>query len=232
MENIYLSAISNVVKIEDKKDRLAQVKELEDYIFTTRNTYMALRLAYELEFIRVRTTRIENYICKTGNGRLIYRFACNIGKANIKKLQHAIIQSNDYEEMARFACFVRGADKEMIGNIIAKSNNIKAQYLYMCFIKTYPYSNFRENVLKSKRPRYLFQYAKLSRNKKDLQIIQELILNSKSLMYCRLFAKMFPDMDVKRFEDKILRSKNPREIKLFAQEVPSAERAQTMILLF
>ena len=232
MENIYLSAIHNVVKIENKKERLEQVKELEDYIFETKNTYMALRLAYELEFIGVRTTRIENYICKTGNGRLIYRFASNIEKSNIQKLQNAIIESNDFEEMARFACFVNGADKNKIGDIIAQSNNIKAQYLYMCFVKTYPYINFRESVLKSKRPRYIFQYAKVSKNEKDLEIIQELILNSKSLMYCRLFCKMFPKMDIKRFEDKVLRSKNAREIRLFANEIPSAERARTMMLLF
>jgi predicted hydrocarbon binding protein len=232
VENIFLSAITNVIKIEDKKERLEQIKELEDYIFETKNTYLALRLAYELEFIGVRTTRIENYICKTGNGRLIYRFASNIGKANIKKLQDAIIKSNDYEEMARFACFVNGADKNKIGDIVAQSNNIKAKYLYMCFIKTYPYNNFRESVLKSKRPRYLFQYAKLSKDEKDLEIIQELILNSKSLMYCRLFCKMFPKMDIRRFEDKVLKSKNKREIKLFANEVPSADRAQMMVVLF
>lgn len=232
MDRNFLFTIDYIFKIvENKKEKLKRIRKLEDDIFNNGNLYLALRLAFEEDHHGFSTKRVENFIAKSNNANYIYRFAYNISGANIKKLQEAVIKTNDIIEIARFGCFIEGTDKHKIGDIVASSNNGKAAYLYMCFVRTYPYINFRNIILKSKKPRYLYQLARLTQDDNDLKIIQEMILNSKSLMYVRMFAKYIKNADIKKLEEKIIRSKNIRELRLFVQEVPMAERARMMLLL-
>jgi|ERR1700733_1181712 len=226
-----LVAVSNVIKIDDKKERNKKIRELEDFAFNNNNVYLALRLAFEFQHYKLSIKRIQNYIIKHQNARVIYRFAHGIDNADISRLEDAIIATGDLEEISRFGCFIDGANKERIGDIIAASNNAKAVYLYHCFARSYPFEKLKHITIRSKRPRYLYQLAKLTTDESDLDVIQELILAGRSLMYCRLFCKHIKRANIKEFEDKVIRSKDINQIRAFAKEVPGADRARVMMLL-
>lgn len=226
-----LVAVDSIIKIDNKIERNKKIKELEDLAFDNNNIYLALRLAFEFQYYELPTKRIQNFIIKYKNPRMIYRFAHGIDGADTEKLQEAIIETGNIEEIARFGCFVAKADKERIGDIIATANNAKAVYLYHCFCKSYSFEKLKHITIKSKRPRYLYQLAKLTTDESDLKIIEELILKGTSLMYCRLYAKYIKGADVKALEDKVIRSKDINQIRAFAKEIQSANRARMMMLL-
>ena len=85
--------------------------------------------------------------------------------------------------------------------------------------------------MKSRKPRYLFALAKLTKNKKDLEKIQQLIIDSPSSTYVRLFAVHIKGADIKKLEERIISTKNVIEMKRFARAVNSP-RLKKLSLLF
>jgi hypothetical protein len=154
-----------------------------------------------------------------------------INNADIPKLQSAIIARGNIMQIAEFGCFVKGADRILIEEIISRYDNAKAAYLFLRFVKTCDGSKFRHIILKSKRPRYLFALAKKTTDMNELSAIQELILNSSSLTYVRLYATYIDGADINRLEEKVIQSMNIPEMKRFFKSVQSPRLNKIMLLL-
>jgi hypothetical protein len=227
----FSSSLDSLLKIKDKKDFIVKARKLENYVIEKRNPLLAFRLSIELDDMGFRTARLENFIINSFNARLILRFAREIKKANIKKLQKAIIKTGTTLQIAKFGCFVRGAEKSLIENIIVESDHPKSAYLYLKFVKSCNLNKLKHIIIRSKKPRYLFALARLTKNKRDIELIQNLIIESPSNTYVRLFAVHIKGADIRRLEERIIQTKNVEEMKKFAKVIESP-RLSKLALLF
>lgn len=226
----FASSLENLLKIKDKKELAAKSKILVKYVINNDNPMLAYRLAFELDDRNISTTKLQNFIIDSGDARYILKLACAVKRSNIRKLQNAIMKYGNILQIAKFGCVVRGANKESIENLIVKSNNPKAAYLYLRFVKSCDVNRLKPIIFKSKRPRYLFLLAKLVRSKKDLEKIQELIIESPSHTYVRLFAVHIKGADIRKLEDRIISTKNIEEMKKFAKVVNSPRLSKLSVL--
>ena len=230
-DDFFVSSLINLLKIKERKKFLEEARKLETYTASQRNPLIVLRLAFELDIRGIRVPKLENFIIRHNDPRFIFRFAREIKYANIKKLQNAIIAQGDILQISRFGCFIKGADQTIIENIIAKSNNAKAAYYYIRYVQHCNIEKLKTVILQSKRPRYLFALARLLTNKKDLELIQDLILKSNSYMYMRMFAMYIDGANISKIEDRIVDSGNLEEIKKFSSKVKT-DRMKKLSLLF
>jgi hypothetical protein len=229
-------ALGNLLLIKDKKLLIKEARLLEKYVINADNIYLAFRLATELGNLNLKIGKLENFVINFKKNDYfhpiwLYRFARNVKGANIKKIQSAMIASHDINYIAEFGCFVKGADKELIQDIIIKRNNPKAAYLYLSYNKFCDVEKLKPIVFKSKRPRYLYALAKRTTNKKDIPLIEELILKGGSWMYIRLFAQFIPGADIRKCEDAVIASGSVEQMRKFAKAVKSP-RLEKLSLLF
>jgi hypothetical protein len=227
----FVLALDALLKIKDRKELRTKAKKLEQYVLANCNPFLAFRLAMEFEDLDISTTKLQNLIISSKDARYIYRYAYTIKKADIKNLQDAIIKCGNILQITKFGCFIRGANRSEIEKLIIKSDNAKAAYFYLRFVKHCNINKLKPIILKSRRPRYLFALARKLKNKKEIDYIQNLIINGTSYMYMRLFAVHIKNADIKRLEEKIIASKNIDEMKKFAKAVKS-ERLLKLSLLF
>lgn len=227
----FASSLETLLKIKDKKELADKSKPLQEYVIKIKNPMLAFRLAFELDEIDIRTTKLQQFIIESEDPRYILKYAKEIKRANIQKLQSAILSCGTVLQIAKFGCFIRGADKDLIERIIAKSDSAKSAYLYIKFIKTCNFNKMKPIILRSKKPRYLFALAKVITNKKDIEKIQDLVIESASNTYVRLFAVHIKGANIRKLEDRIIATHSVEEMKKFAKAVKSP-RLEKLSLLF
>jgi hypothetical protein len=150
---------------------------------------------------------------------------------NVARMQEAILELGDIEQIAVFGCFVRGADKELIERVIAEVRSPKAAYLYLRFVKFCNINRLKPIIMKSKRPRYLYTLARLIKNKKELELIEELIIRSKSMLYVRLFGQHIKGANINKLEAAVIESQNVESMKKFNSVIKSPRIDKLMLLL-
>lgn len=85
--------------------------------------------------------------------------------------------------------------------------------------------------MKSKRPRYLYTLARLIKNKKELELIEELIIRSKSMLYVRLFGQHIKGANINKLEAAVIESQNVESMKKFNSVIKSPRIDKLMLLL-
>lgn len=224
LENLIKIKCQNLKAFEQKARELAYIAFQQDRI------NIVFRVAKELQDLYCNVEDIEDYIISSNDPHYIYSFAREIKSANISRLQTAIINTRRFNYIAKFACFISGADTNLIEDLIIESNDARAAYIYLKFGKHPSVNKLKYIFIKSKKPRYLYMLAQLLTNQEEIILIQNLIINSHSNMYVRLFAAHIPGADIARLEDRILATKDFEEIKKFAKQVNS-ERLNKLIML-
>ncbi len=224
LDNLIKTKRQNIKTFEQKARELAYVA------FQQHRHNIVFRIAKELQDLFCNVEDIEDYIVSANDPYYIYKFAREIKNANISKLQQAIINTGKLNYIAKFACFIGGADAGAIEDLIIQSNNARAAYIYLKYGKHPNVDKLKHIFIKSKKPRYLYILAQLLTNQDELNLIQNLIIASRSNMYVRLFAAHIPGADLKKLEDRILATKNFDEIKKFAKSVQS-DRLNKIIML-
>jgi hypothetical protein len=230
-DGYFYSNLESLCKTKEQKEYIIKYKQLESYVVSKCNPASAYRLALEVNNKNISITKLQNIIIKSRSSLYLFRFARDIKKANVKRLQNCIVKTKDINNITKFACFVRGANKSQIQDLILAHKSAKCSYMYIKYVPLCDANVFKNLILSSKRPRYLFELAQHIKSKKDLNIIQDLILESKSYTYVRLFAKNINGADIIRLEDKILQSGNIDEIKKFSKAIPT-DRNKRIAVLF
>ena len=177
------------------------------------------------------TENMQKIIIKNKDYKYSYLFAKNIPEADVKKLQEIVIKSNKMDFVAKFACFVKNSNSNHIQKIIAKSQNTKAAYMLMRFFKKVNLSLFKDFIFKSKKPRYIFEYCKKTKNIDEIKEGQNLILNSNSYTYMRLFAQHIELADVSLFDNEIILRDNEYELFKYISYVDKSKLKNMRIFL-
>ncbi len=188
------------------------------------------RLARELQHSNHNLQELEDFIVGCDDPFFILRYARDVKTANVSRLQAAIIGTRRMDYIAEFGCFVAGANLSSIEDLMVQYKNPRGAYLILSYAKKPNVDKLRPIILKSKRPRYLYCLAKFSRDQEEVELIQDLILKGKSLLYVRLFCTHIKGANLKKCEDRVLQSKDVNEVRKFIRYVKS-ERLEKLLLL-
>ena len=92
-------------------------------------------------------------------------------------------------------------------------------------------SEFKQIIIESGKPKYLFELAKRLTAREEVEQIEDLIIQSKSLTYMRLFAEKIKLADVEKIEQAVLDSENSEEIKKFSKYVRKSSMKKFLLLV-
>jgi len=89
---------------------------------------------------------------------------------------------------------------------------------------------FKDNEFSSGKPSYLFELAKHLKSQKEIEKLEDLIIESNSFTYMRLFAEKIKTANVDKLEQAVLATNNNEEIKKFAKYVKKSKMKQFLLL--
>jgi len=103
--------------------------------------------------------------------------------------------------------------------------------MYLKHVKGSDTSKFKQIIIDSGKPRYLFELAKHLTTDSDIEMIEDLIIKSNSFTYMRLFAEKIKKANVEKLEQAVLATDNGPEIKKFAKYVRKSKMKQFLLVM-
>ena len=203
-----------------------QLDHLQQKIIIDQNAAFAFFCAY---YFNYRSHLMQKVIIDTQNVKYAYAFSKFVRNADIKALQEIVLQSHKIKYICWFGT-INGSDRRKIEKIIIQSNKAQYAYAWLKQGKVYHFDQIKDILIRSQKPQYLLEIAKRVKSKKELRQLENLIIESGSLNYIRLFAQL-PNANIKRLEQVILDSGNAAMIKKFALTVKGSKLKNFVILL-
>lgn len=220
--------IDKIAEIKRPLNDHKALEKIQDEIILANDAAMAYFFASEFSY---KPHRMQKVILDKGDAKYAFIFAQNIKNADIKALQNIVIDSKKIKYITKFACFVKQADRKSLETLIVKSKKSKYAHMYMKHIKNVNIKKFKDIIIESAKPRYLFELAKHSTCQEDINQIQDLIIQSNSFTYMRLFAEKIDKADVAKIEQVVLASDNAAEIKKFAKYVKKSKMRNFLLMV-
>lgn len=214
------------------KEFSEKLQRIENLAIEYKDSYIAYLIASRIPGSN--KSRLQQIIASSLESYYIIDFARH-PEADIKLLEDAIV--NTYRKrknpivLANFAINPR-ANKERLINLILESKVPAAYYIAIKYIKGCDVELFKEVLINSKRPRYVFELAKHAKTQEEIDLLQDIIINAKSNMYVRMFAKFIVGADIKKLETRIISTNSPLEMERFMKDVPQALRVKKLSSLF
>lgn len=209
------------------------LERLQDEIVADRDSALAYFFATEFNY---KTYRMQKLILDQKDAKYAFVFARDIPNADIKALQNVVISSKELKYICNFACFVEGADHKRLEKIITSAildDPRNTQYAHK-LLKNVDGSNvkkFKDIIIASKRPRYLYELAKHINNPDEIALIEDLIIQSRSFLYMRMFAENIERANLEKIEQAVLDTDNVVEIKKFAKYVKRSKMKRFFLVL-
>lgn len=221
----------SIGQIRDNKEFLTAARKLERFILQQNNPLATYRLADQIASRGFATKRLERKIIAIADPKWLIRFAQNIPRSSTRLIEQSLLKL-DCEPffLAMFAISVSGANKDLLEKLVIKSGNAKAAYLCLRYLKHSNILSLKKVILASKKPRYLFALAMRLKRKKDIALIEDLIVESGNATYQRLFAKRIPGANVSRLEDAVIETGSIKQIRRFAMELKTGRALRLSIL--
>jgi hypothetical protein len=204
-----------------------ELEKFQKEIIEKKDSSLAYFFAQEFTY---KTYLMQKIIIDNEDYKYAYLFAQTIDNADVKTLQNIVIKSNKIKYICKFACFVKTNDLSTLETIILESKNAKMAHMFIKHIKGVDINKFKDIILNSKKPRYLFELAKHITNQKELILIEDLIIATKSFTYMRLLAEKIKHVNVEKIELAILDLDNINEIKKFAKNVKKSKMKRFLLI--
>jgi len=221
----------SIGQIKDKKKFLSTARKLERFILQQNNPLATYRLAIQLSSRGFSTKRLERHIIAIADPKWLVRFAQNIPRCSTGLIEQSLLKLDCAPfHLAMFAITVTGSNKELLERLVIKSGNPKAAYVCLRYLKHPNINQLKRIIIASKKPRYLFALAGRLKRKKDIALIEDLIIESGNATYQRLFAKHIKGCNVERLEDAVIASGSIKQIRRFAMELKTKRALRYSIL--
>jgi hypothetical protein len=213
--------------IEDRAMPPSELEKLQDKIIKTNDAGLAYFCALEFPY---RTDRMQKIIIGQKNASYALLFAQHIKNADIKSLQHIVIESKIVKLITKFACFVNGANQRKLEKLVIKSGIDQFAHMIVKHCKNANIDQLKPIILKTGKPRYLFELSKHVSSKKDIVLIEGLIIKSGNANYIRIFADKIKGANIDRLEEAIIALGNQEDIKRFAQKIKTSKLKKFLLI--
>jgi len=214
----------------DFKNNYKELDKLQKEILIEKDAALAYFFAVEFGY---QTHLMQKLILERKSTKYAFHFALNVSHADIKALQSVIANSNKTEYITKFACFIPGANRKLLEPLIIEAGEPKYAHMYLKYVKGSKGSNLtklKEIIMESGKPSYLFELAKHLTSLQEIEQIEDLIIQSNSFTYMRLFAEKVKNANVEKIERAVLASDNSEEIKKFAKYVKKSRMKQFLLV--
>ena len=91
-------------------------------------------------------------------------------------------------------------------------------------------NKYKEKIIQSEKPKYLFELAKHLNNQSEINKIEDLIIKSGSFTYMRLFAENIKKSNVDKIEQAVLARDDSEEIRKFATYVRKSKMKKFLLV--
>lgn len=204
------------------------LEKLQNEIIVANDSALAYFFTTEFSY---NPHKMQKIILDNKDAKYAFLFAQNIPNADIKALQKIVIGSREIKYIYKFACFVKGADRKKLQAIILKSKNVKGAHTLLKNVRGTKVKKFKDIILASGRPRYLYELAKHLDDPEEIARIEDLIIETGSFMYIRLFADKIKQANIEKLEQAVLDSNNMEQIKKFAKYVKLSKMKRFFLIL-
>jgi hypothetical protein len=221
----------SIGQIRDNKEFRIAARKLERFILKQNNALATYRLAIQLSSRGFSTKRLERKVIAIADPKWLVRFAQNIPRCSTGLIEQSLLKLDcEPFHLAMFAISVSGANKELLERLVIKSGNPKAAYICLRYLRHPNIHALKRVIIASKKPRYLFALAERLKRKKDIALIEDLIVESGNATYQRLFAKRIKGSNVLRLEEAVIETGSIKQIKRFAIELGTTRALRLSIL--
>ena len=221
----------SIGQIKDNKEFIATARKLERFILKQNNPLATYRLAIQLSSRGFSTKRLERHIIAIADPKWLVRFAQNIPRCSTGLIEQSLLKLDcEPFHLAMFAIAVAGSNKELLERLVIKSGNPKAAYICLRYLKHPSVNKIKKILIQSGKPRYLFALACKLKRKKDITLIEDLIIESGNATYQRLFAKHIKSANVERLEAAVIASGSIKQIRAFAMELKTKRALRYSVL--
>jgi flagellar hook-basal body complex protein FliE len=172
---------------------------------------------------------LQNDIIKNKKASFAYFFTIDYG-LNPHLMQKVILDKKNAKYSFLFAQNVVNADIKALQNVVVQSGQIKYIDKFDANIKDADHKLLRTLILASAKPQYLLELAKRSTSKKEIEKIEDELINLGAYRYMRLFATTIKSANVEKIEKAILDAGNIDEAKKFARYVKNSKMKQFLLL--
>ena len=229
----FLQLIDILSKTKAKKAYSQKAKRLLELALKHTNCFYPYRLALELDRRGYPISELEDHIIQLAtyshwNLYYLVIFAKNITGANLEKLQRAVIKINNPELMAEFST-VKDSDKDHLEQLILSAKRPRASYLFLTYHKEHSLKHF-QILISSKKSKYLYKCACLTKEAKEFSKIEDLLLKNRSIYYIRLLATQ-PLANQTKIEDRIISTLDLEEIKKLYQQTKSDRLIKYLLVM-
>jgi len=155
--------------------------------------------------------------------KYLYFFAKNIPNIEISNLEDLILSSKNIAIISKFVSFVPKANLNKFKDFIIDKKNLKSYYMFIRHCPDFEISEFKEVLLASNKPKYVYELAKKLSDEQDLLKAESIVLNSNSFTYLKLYAQNIPSANISAFDKKIMKRNNKQEILKFSKSVKNSK---------
>src|SRR5208283_1181428 len=174
-----------------------------------------MRAEYKTEYL-VWITKIENLttnetilevlqkeIIETNNSAFAYFFTIDFGyKPHL--MQKIVLDNKDAKYAFLFAKDVINADIKALQNVVIKSKKIKYINWFDAYIVGANHKLLRPLIMGTKKPQYWVELAGRLSAKKDIEKIEDMLIDARAYKYMRLFAENIKGANIEKLEQAIL----------------------------
>lgn len=212
--------IKDLIRWEDflEKNTGKSNDQLLELIVVLKDPLLAYFFSYFFDYKNFITQKI---ILDSKNPKYCFLFAKNIQNCDVKALQKIILSSNDSNIISAFITSFT-TDTDTIEFVLKNNQNIKVAFslLHKNLISI---KRVKSLIISSNNPKYLFELAKLLSSKKDINIIEDMIIDTGSARYIRLFAQNIKHANINRLENKLIDIGDMDELKKFALNIKNSK---------
>lgn len=204
------------------------LEKLQNEIIAAGDSAMAYFFAVDFAY---KNYKMQKLILDKRDAKYAFAFALNVPNADIKSLRKIVLDSAKIKYVTKFACFVKGADRKLLEAAIIKSKRVKYAHMFLKHVKGADVKKFKNIIIDSGKPRYLFELAKHLESDKEIELIENLIIQSGSFTYMRLFAEKIKKANVDKIEQAVLATDNGPEIEKFAKYVRRSKMKKFLLVI-
>ena len=191
-------------------------KDLTDEIINTRKLKYIYKYACDIKDADIK--KIEDAVIKSKNAKYIYLFAKNVSGADIDRLTIAILDTEDAQYMYLFAKAI-DTDKKILEDAVADTLHAKYIYLFTRDIKGVNVAFMQDMIIETDNIKYKCEFA---RNIDcDITKFEYDAIDSLDGYYIYTIASI-KEYDTKELSYAIKKTKNAKYIYLFAKNIKYA----------
>lgn len=171
--------------------------------------------------------KLENVIAYMGinnkDGQYMFSLAEYAKKANIKKLEDAVVASQDYDAMIDFGAYIQGVNVNRLQEEILKSGNYFYILEFAINVDGADVERLQDLIMKSNISKYIVSFARDVEGA-NVELLQRRIEKIKDLRWVVDFATFVQGADIKSLENVVVESNDPDAMFNFLCSVKTADK--------